>query len=414
MIIVDFIDMESRSHKLTVLQSFENELAPDKSKPQIGQLSDLGLVELTRHRQGQALGEIFTKRCKTCHGTGHEIELFSWMRNAGGSEGERPGRHSRSKLPIRQAGRLQPLPKPNVSLSQKKQNGVLANKGRISPASNVNADNILLSSLPSSASPVQKTLPHMLVATESTLAEHCNNKSEKSLGAKFALSLKLAWLPTGVNATLTRINPKANDIVSLVHSIESQDDSSLYRVNQQEEDDDDDDSDLADSEMEDIEPFHPGAVSKPAFNSLGNKKEQAVETTRTAPIHVRERYQPSLPVPAGSIVQPLLPVSPNEKTDRMIANSSSPLPDHQELGTTSPESMPETGLDTGMDQRSSEHLTEENQNVKQELFPEERVVKEKEVLPPGLLHDEEESSLPAPKRRKTRSRLSKKVITKRT
>src|SRR5690606_38236107 len=38
MIIVDFIDMESRADQLKVLETFENELAPDKSKPQIGQL----------------------------------------------------------------------------------------------------------------------------------------------------------------------------------------------------------------------------------------------------------------------------------------------------------------------------------------------------------------------------------------
>ncbi|MFM7469483.1 MAG: Rne/Rng family ribonuclease [Vampirovibrionales bacterium] len=78
MIVVDFIDMESRADQLMILEAFENELATDKAKPQIGQLSDLGLVEMTRHRQGQSLHEIFTKVCPTCHGTGHAIEDFSW------------------------------------------------------------------------------------------------------------------------------------------------------------------------------------------------------------------------------------------------------------------------------------------------------------------------------------------------
>lgn len=61
MVIVDFIDMMSRADKLAMMEELEIALEPDKAKPQVGQLSDLGLVELTRHRQGQSLSEIFTK-----------------------------------------------------------------------------------------------------------------------------------------------------------------------------------------------------------------------------------------------------------------------------------------------------------------------------------------------------------------
>ena len=74
MVIVDFIDMISRMDKLKVLEYFELALEKDKAKPQIGQLSDLGLVELTRHRQGQSLSEIFTKKCDKCQGQGFVIE----------------------------------------------------------------------------------------------------------------------------------------------------------------------------------------------------------------------------------------------------------------------------------------------------------------------------------------------------
>lgn len=74
MVIVDFIDMVSRMDKLKVLEHFELALEKDKAKPQIGQLSDLGLVELTRHRQGQSLAEIFTKKCDKCGGQGFIIE----------------------------------------------------------------------------------------------------------------------------------------------------------------------------------------------------------------------------------------------------------------------------------------------------------------------------------------------------
>jgi ribonuclease E len=78
MVVVDFIDMESRADQLAILQAFEAELEPDKAKPQVGQLTDLGLVEMTRHRQGQALAEIFASKCQTCMGTGQHIESFTW------------------------------------------------------------------------------------------------------------------------------------------------------------------------------------------------------------------------------------------------------------------------------------------------------------------------------------------------
>ncbi len=79
MIIIDFIDMENRIDQIAVLEQLEIALEPDKSNPQIGQLSDLGLVELTRHRQGQSLAEIFTKKCPTCSGTGDVLEEFNFV-----------------------------------------------------------------------------------------------------------------------------------------------------------------------------------------------------------------------------------------------------------------------------------------------------------------------------------------------
>lgn len=74
MVIIDFIDMASRMDKLALLEHFEIVLEKDKAKPQVGQLSDLGLVELTRHRQGQSLCEIFTKKCDKCNGQGFIID----------------------------------------------------------------------------------------------------------------------------------------------------------------------------------------------------------------------------------------------------------------------------------------------------------------------------------------------------
>lgn len=70
MVIVDFIDMDSRKDQQQVLEAFQRALEEDRAKPQIGQLSDLGLVELTRRRQGQSLRELFTRPCTSCHAHG--------------------------------------------------------------------------------------------------------------------------------------------------------------------------------------------------------------------------------------------------------------------------------------------------------------------------------------------------------
>ena len=74
-IIVDFIDMDSRRDQLQVLEMFNKALRADKARPQISQLSELGLVELTRKRQGQNIYELFGRPCSTCGGLGHLVHL---------------------------------------------------------------------------------------------------------------------------------------------------------------------------------------------------------------------------------------------------------------------------------------------------------------------------------------------------
>ena len=71
MIIVDFIDMESRRDQLMLLEHFTKALGPDKARPQIAQITELGLVELTRKRQGQNIYELFGRQCPTCAGRGY-------------------------------------------------------------------------------------------------------------------------------------------------------------------------------------------------------------------------------------------------------------------------------------------------------------------------------------------------------
>ena len=98
MVIIDFIDMLSRADKIAILEELELAVEDDKAKPQVGQLSDLGLVEMTRHRQGQSLAEIFTKKCPHCHGTGHILEDFGFASAV--AEGEQRSKAAKLKLPM--------------------------------------------------------------------------------------------------------------------------------------------------------------------------------------------------------------------------------------------------------------------------------------------------------------------------
>ena len=74
-IIVDFIDMDSRRDQLQLLEHFTAAIRDDAARPQIAQLSELGLVELTRKRQGQNIYELFGRACLSCGGLGHVAVL---------------------------------------------------------------------------------------------------------------------------------------------------------------------------------------------------------------------------------------------------------------------------------------------------------------------------------------------------
>jgi ribonuclease E len=74
-IIIDFIDMDSRRDQLQLLEHFTTATRDDSARPQIAQLTELGLVELTRKRQGQNIYELFARACPSCGGLGHVAVL---------------------------------------------------------------------------------------------------------------------------------------------------------------------------------------------------------------------------------------------------------------------------------------------------------------------------------------------------
>ncbi len=74
-LVIDFIDMESRRDQFQLLEHFTLAIKDDSARPQIAQLTELGLVELTRKRQGQNIYELFGNKCSNCNGLGHIEKL---------------------------------------------------------------------------------------------------------------------------------------------------------------------------------------------------------------------------------------------------------------------------------------------------------------------------------------------------
>lgn len=69
-IIIDFIDMEREDHRQQVFRALKRALAEDKARTNVLEISELGLVEMTRKRVRQGLHALLTERCPTCKGSG--------------------------------------------------------------------------------------------------------------------------------------------------------------------------------------------------------------------------------------------------------------------------------------------------------------------------------------------------------
>lgn len=69
-IVIDFIDMEVRENRDKVAAALRNALARDKTRTQVFDISELGLVEMTRKRISEGLIESLSSVCEVCHGRG--------------------------------------------------------------------------------------------------------------------------------------------------------------------------------------------------------------------------------------------------------------------------------------------------------------------------------------------------------
>ena len=73
-IVIDFIDMEIKENRTKVVSSFKHALARDKTRTQVFDISELGLVEMTRKRIGEGLLNTYADQCAVCSGRGLIID----------------------------------------------------------------------------------------------------------------------------------------------------------------------------------------------------------------------------------------------------------------------------------------------------------------------------------------------------
>jgi len=73
-IVIDFVDMEVKANREAVATTLRSSLGRDKTRTQVFDISDLGLVEMTRKRIGEGLLESFATACEDCRGRGRILD----------------------------------------------------------------------------------------------------------------------------------------------------------------------------------------------------------------------------------------------------------------------------------------------------------------------------------------------------
>jgi ribonuclease E len=69
-IVIDFIDMETKQNREAVAGALRDGLSRDKTRTQVFDISELGLVEMTRKRVSEGLLESVSTVCSVCEGRG--------------------------------------------------------------------------------------------------------------------------------------------------------------------------------------------------------------------------------------------------------------------------------------------------------------------------------------------------------
>jgi ribonuclease G len=89
-IVIDFIDMETKANRKKVLEALKEGLKNDKARTKAYEVGPLGLVEMTRKRVRPSLWHTFCEPCPSCEGTGRvlsrltmAIRLERWLKKFG-------------------------------------------------------------------------------------------------------------------------------------------------------------------------------------------------------------------------------------------------------------------------------------------------------------------------------------------
>ena len=83
LVVIDFIDMNSREHEMQVLREFKRCLRSDRAKYSVSDFSEFGLVQMTRKRVKKSLASSFYRPCPYCDGSGRilsEAQLWKELK----------------------------------------------------------------------------------------------------------------------------------------------------------------------------------------------------------------------------------------------------------------------------------------------------------------------------------------------
>ena len=81
-IVIDFIDMEQAANRKQVFDLLQESVRTDKARTNILRISELGLVQMTRKRTRESLGQLLSSPCPHCQGTGRVRSVESLAADA--------------------------------------------------------------------------------------------------------------------------------------------------------------------------------------------------------------------------------------------------------------------------------------------------------------------------------------------
>ncbi len=86
LIVIDFIDMEEYKNRHTIERKLKDALKKDRARIQIGEISNFGLLEMSRQRLRPSVSEISSELCEHCGGVGRiqsmEVSAMQILRSA--------------------------------------------------------------------------------------------------------------------------------------------------------------------------------------------------------------------------------------------------------------------------------------------------------------------------------------------